>query len=80
MELCNDFLRDDESIKLFMKVRDRAYAINWGTEGLKCVTNSKLSVSFQTLCSYVLDDLFEHPSLEKDVRELQRLYMLHRRQ
>ncbi|CAG12021.1 unnamed protein product, partial [Tetraodon nigroviridis] len=51
MELCNDFLRDDERIKHFMK----------------------------TLCSYVLDDLFEHPSLEKDVGELQKLYMLHRR-
>ncbi|XP_056901232.1 rap guanine nucleotide exchange factor 5-like [Takifugu flavidus] len=51
MELCNDFLRDDERVKHFMK----------------------------TLCSYVLDDLYEHPALEKDVRELQRLYMLHRR-
>lgn len=40
----------------------------------------KMDVSFQTLCSYVLDDLFEHPALEKDVRELQKLYMLHRRQ
>lgn len=40
----------------------------------------KIDVSCQTLCSYVLDDLYEHPALEKDVRELQRLYMLHRRQ
>lgn len=24
MELCNDFLRDDERVKLFMKVRDAA--------------------------------------------------------
>lgn len=40
----------------------------------------KTDVSFQNLCSYVLDDLFEHPALEKDVRELQKVYMLHRRQ
>lgn len=40
----------------------------------------KIDVSCQTLCSYVLDDLYEHPALEKDVRELQKLYMLHRRQ
>ncbi|KAM3614249.1 uncharacterized protein V6R79_011653 [Siganus canaliculatus] len=33
----------------------------------------------KTLCRYVLDDLYEHPVLEKDVRELQRLYQLHRR-
>ncbi|XP_042345826.1 rap guanine nucleotide exchange factor 5-like [Plectropomus leopardus] len=33
----------------------------------------------KTLCRYVLDELFEHPALEKDVRELQKLYMLHRR-
>uniref|UniRef100_A0A671UH32 Rap guanine nucleotide exchange factor 5 n=1 Tax=Sparus aurata TaxID=8175 RepID=A0A671UH32_SPAAU len=31
----------------------------------------------KTLCRYVLDDLYEHPGLEKDVRELQRLYQLH---
>ncbi len=40
----------------------------------------KIDISFQTLCRYVLDDLYEHPALEKDVRELQRLYQLHRRQ
>ncbi|XP_029308058.1 rap guanine nucleotide exchange factor 5-like [Cottoperca gobio] len=33
----------------------------------------------KTLYHYVLDDLYEHPSLEKDVRELQKLYQLHRR-
>lgn len=43
-------------------------------------TELKLDISFQTLCSYVLDDLYEHPALEKDVRELQKLYMLRRRQ
>ncbi|XP_063735443.1 rap guanine nucleotide exchange factor 5-like isoform X3 [Eleginops maclovinus] len=32
----------------------------------------------KTLYRYVLDDLYEHPSLEKDVRELQKLYQLHR--
>lgn len=37
-------------------------------------------ISFQTLYRYVLDDLYEHPFLEKDVRELQKLYQLHRRQ
>lgn len=40
----------------------------------------KIDISFQTLCRYVLDDLYEHPALEKDVRELQKLYQLHRRQ
>nr|XP_040021028.1 rap guanine nucleotide exchange factor 5-like isoform X2 [Gasterosteus aculeatus aculeatus] len=34
----------------------------------------------KTLYRYVLDDLYEHPFLEKDVRELQKLYQLHRRQ
>ncbi|XP_067457875.1 rap guanine nucleotide exchange factor 5-like isoform X1 [Thunnus thynnus] len=33
----------------------------------------------KTLCRYVLDDLYEHPALEKDMRELQRAYQLHRR-
>lgn len=37
MELCNDFLRDDERVKLFMKVRDGAFApkirtLNWNEE------------------------------------------------
>ncbi|KAK5892491.1 hypothetical protein CesoFtcFv8_012864 [Champsocephalus esox] len=32
----------------------------------------------KTLYRYVLDDLYEHPSLDKDVRELQKLYQLHR--
>lgn len=30
MELCNDFLRDDERVKLFMKVRDGALRPNLG--------------------------------------------------
>ncbi|XP_028436171.1 rap guanine nucleotide exchange factor 5 [Perca flavescens] len=33
----------------------------------------------KTLYRYVLDDLYEHPALETDVRELQTLYQLHRR-
>lgn len=40
----------------------------------------KIDISFQTLYRYVLDDLYEHPSLDKDVRELQKLYQLHRTQ
>lgn len=40
----------------------------------------KTDISFQTLYRYVLDDLYEHPTLETDVRELQKLYQLHRRQ
>ncbi|XP_056141658.1 rap guanine nucleotide exchange factor 5-like isoform X2 [Lampris incognitus] len=33
----------------------------------------------KTLCRYILDDLYEHPSLERDLRELQKLRQLHRR-
>ncbi|XP_028281740.1 rap guanine nucleotide exchange factor 5-like isoform X1 [Parambassis ranga] len=33
----------------------------------------------KTLCRYVLDDLYEHPALEKDVMEVQKVYQLHRR-
>lgn len=33
----------------------------------------------QTLYRYVLEDLYEHPALEKDLRELQEIYQLHRR-
>uniref|UniRef100_A0A3Q3M3V4 Rap guanine nucleotide exchange factor 5-like n=1 Tax=Mastacembelus armatus TaxID=205130 RepID=A0A3Q3M3V4_9TELE len=33
----------------------------------------------KTLYRYVLDDLYEHPALETDVRELQKLYQLHLR-
>lgn len=40
----------------------------------------KIDISFQTLYRYVLDDLYEYPALEKDMRELQKLYQLHRRQ
>lgn len=34
----------------------------------------------QTLYRYVLDDLYEFPSLEKDLKELQRLLRMQRRQ
>lgn len=34
----------------------------------------------QTLYHYVLDDLYEYPALERDARELQRVYPMHRRQ
>uniref|UniRef100_A0A3P9IQJ1 Rap guanine nucleotide exchange factor 5 n=1 Tax=Oryzias latipes TaxID=8090 RepID=A0A3P9IQJ1_ORYLA len=34
----------------------------------------------KTLYRYVLNDLYEHPTLEKEVGELQKLYQLHRRQ
>ncbi|XP_061919085.1 rap guanine nucleotide exchange factor 5-like isoform X1 [Entelurus aequoreus] len=34
----------------------------------------------KTLYRYMLDDLYEHPVLEGDVRGLQKLYQLHRRQ
>lgn len=40
----------------------------------------KTDISFQTLYRYVSDDVYEHPTLEPDVRELQKLYQLHRRQ
>ncbi|KAM9309729.1 rap guanine nucleotide exchange factor 5-like [Pholidichthys leucotaenia] len=33
----------------------------------------------KTLYRYVLEDLYEHPALEKEVEELQKLYQLHRR-
>lgn len=33
----------------------------------------------KTLYRYILDDLYEYPALEKDARELQKLYQLHRR-
>uniref|UniRef100_A0A3P8SXE6 Rap guanine nucleotide exchange factor 5 n=1 Tax=Amphiprion percula TaxID=161767 RepID=A0A3P8SXE6_AMPPE len=33
----------------------------------------------KTLYRYVLEDSYEHPALEKDVGELQKLYQLHRR-
>ncbi|XP_047455429.1 rap guanine nucleotide exchange factor 5-like isoform X2 [Mugil cephalus] len=33
----------------------------------------------KTLYRYVVDDLYEHPALEKDVGELQKVYQLHRR-
>ncbi|KAK2844447.1 hypothetical protein Q5P01_011106 [Channa striata] len=33
----------------------------------------------KTLYRYVLEDLYEHPALETDGRELQKLYQLHRR-
>uniref|UniRef100_A0A667Y565 Rap guanine nucleotide exchange factor 5 n=1 Tax=Myripristis murdjan TaxID=586833 RepID=A0A667Y565_9TELE len=33
----------------------------------------------KTLYRYVLDDLYEHPTLEKDLRDLQKLRQLHRR-
>lgn len=38
------------------------------------------SFPFQTLYRCVLDDLYAHPALEKEVRELQRLSQLHCRQ
>ncbi len=40
----------------------------------------KVDISFQTLCRFVLDDLYEYPALETDVRELQKMYQLHRKQ
>lgn len=38
-----------------------------------------VKVFMKSLYRYVLEDLYEHPALEKDVRELQKLYQLHRR-
>ncbi|KAM8869113.1 rap guanine nucleotide exchange factor 5-like isoform 2-T2 [Spinachia spinachia] len=38
-----------------------------------------VKVFTKTLYRYVLDDVYEHPFLEKDVRELQKLYQLHLR-
>uniref|UniRef100_A0A672GEA3 Rap guanine nucleotide exchange factor 5 n=1 Tax=Salarias fasciatus TaxID=181472 RepID=A0A672GEA3_SALFA len=38
-----------------------------------------VKVFLKTLYRYVLDDVYEHPALEKDVGELQRVYQLHRR-
>ncbi|XP_008321582.2 rap guanine nucleotide exchange factor 5-like [Cynoglossus semilaevis] len=38
-----------------------------------------VKVFMKTLYRYVLDDLYEHPALEADVRELQKLYQLHQR-
>ncbi|XP_057691211.1 rap guanine nucleotide exchange factor 5-like [Corythoichthys intestinalis] len=36
-----------------------------------------VKVFMKTLYRYMLDDLYEHPTLEGDVRELQKLYQLH---
>ncbi|XP_029361057.1 rap guanine nucleotide exchange factor 5-like isoform X1 [Echeneis naucrates] len=41
--------------------------------------DEQVKLFMKTLCRYVLEDLYEHPALETDVRELQKLYMLHRR-
>ncbi|XP_058504653.1 rap guanine nucleotide exchange factor 5-like isoform X1 [Solea solea] len=41
--------------------------------------DENVKLFMKTLCRYVLDDLYEHPALETDVRELQKLYHLHRR-
>ncbi|KAM9851879.1 rap guanine nucleotide exchange factor 5-like [Aulostomus maculatus] len=38
-----------------------------------------IKLFMKTLYRYILDDLYEHPALERDVRELQKLYQLHRR-
>lgn len=40
----------------------------------------KIDFSVQTLYHYMLDDLYEHPALQRDLKELQKLYQLHRRQ
>ncbi|KAK7886267.1 hypothetical protein WMY93_025888 [Mugilogobius chulae] len=38
-----------------------------------------VKVFLKTLYRYALGDLYEHPALEKDLRELQEIYQLHRR-
>ncbi|XP_041843993.1 rap guanine nucleotide exchange factor 5-like [Melanotaenia boesemani] len=38
-----------------------------------------IKLFMKTLYRYVLDDLYEHPVLEKDIEELQKLYQLHHR-
>ena len=80
MCLCKDFLREDEHVKLFMKVGDAAWAGKGGNWVWGEIGEMKTDISFQTLYRYMLDDLDEHPALEKDVGELQKLYQLHRRQ
>ncbi|KAM9722924.1 rap guanine nucleotide exchange factor 5b isoform 1-T1 [Menidia menidia] len=81
MSLCKDFLREDEQVKLFMKV---GQAVQHGRKRVETVCPSemgkmKAGMLFQTLYRYVLDDLYEHPGLEKDMGELQKLYQLQRR-
>uniref|UniRef100_A0A3Q2CXP7 Rap guanine nucleotide exchange factor 5-like n=1 Tax=Cyprinodon variegatus TaxID=28743 RepID=A0A3Q2CXP7_CYPVA len=41
--------------------------------------DENVKVFLKSLYRYVLDDLYEHPALEKDVTELQKLYQLRRR-
>lgn len=82
MALCRDFLREDEHVKVFMKVREhdvprKAWNGVWAETN---VEGMKTDISFQTLYRCVLDDLYAHPALEKDVRELQKLHQPHRRQ
>ncbi|XP_055020057.1 rap guanine nucleotide exchange factor 5-like isoform X1 [Boleophthalmus pectinirostris] len=38
-----------------------------------------VKVFLKTLYRYALEDLYEHPALEKDLRELQEIYQMHRR-
>uniref|UniRef100_A0A3Q2ZBW5 Rap guanine nucleotide exchange factor 5 n=1 Tax=Hippocampus comes TaxID=109280 RepID=A0A3Q2ZBW5_HIPCM len=38
-----------------------------------------VKVFMKTLYHYMLDDLYEHPALQRDLKELQKLYQLHRR-
>ncbi|KAJ0000303.1 hypothetical protein NQD34_012145 [Periophthalmus magnuspinnatus] len=38
-----------------------------------------IKVFLKTLYRYALEDLYEHPALEKDLRDLQEIYQLHRR-
>lgn len=35
---------------------------------------------FQTLYRYVLDDVYEYPILEKELKEFQKVLRIHRRQ
>ncbi|KAM9722926.1 rap guanine nucleotide exchange factor 5b isoform 3-T3 [Menidia menidia] len=41
--------------------------------------DEQVKLFMKTLYRYVLDDLYEHPGLEKDMGELQKLYQLQRR-
>ncbi|XP_043920543.1 rap guanine nucleotide exchange factor 5 isoform X2 [Protopterus annectens] len=73
--------KEDESDALFRKQKVLQLVSQWTTlyrDWLREDEHTKLFL--KTLYRYILDDLYEYPSLEKELKEFQKLLRMHRRQ
>lgn len=72
--------REDKKEVLQRKQKVLCMVLQWMTVSRSLLREDQhVKVFLKTLYRYALEDLYEHPALERDLRELQEMYQLHRR-